>query len=153
MSASRAQSSRNADRIRAAEGLGPRPSELLADRLGAAAALARMTSTLPIEGAPDARALAELSAVQRRDEDALIACWHNFREHYVRYLDIMRAREATLKRALDVLSAATGDRAAPPKVRAALRMCRLRRPPLAKVEALVAEARALDETQIMTQTS
>lgn len=154
MSASRPTSSKNAPRNRAGEGLGPRPSELLADRLGAAAALFRMApAPVALEGIPDARALAELSSLQRRDEEELLARWHHFRDYYRSYLDTMRAREASLKRAVDALSAATGDRSASPKVRSALRICRLRRPPLAKVQAIVAEARALEADQIMTQTS
>ena len=143
-------------RVRAAEGIGPRPSELLADRLDAAAALAKLTaSRAGLDGDParervDFAALAELASVQRGDEDELLARWHHFRGYYVAYLDVVRAREATLKGALDALATITGERAGDPKVRSALRLCRLRRPPLAKVEALVSEANGLSQAPSAT---
>jgi hypothetical protein len=143
-------------RLRAGEGIGPRVTELLADRLTATAAVARLAVARAPHEAIEPDALAALASVQRLDEEELIARWRHFRVFYASYLESMRARESTMKRALEALSSHAAARSPDPKLRSALRVCRLRRPPLAKVQALVAEARALqlDAGQnTITQTS
>src|SRR5206468_38106 len=67
-------------RVRATEGIGPRPSELIADRLFAVAALAQLTrpqhAAPPSEPSPiDAEALSKLATEQQRDEEELIEQW------------------------------------------------------------------------------
>jgi hypothetical protein len=126
-------------RVRATEGIGPRPSELIADRLFAVAALAQVTRPENAESI-DVEALSKLASEQRRDEEELIQRWDRFRSYYLEYLTALPARQSTLKRALDALSIQAAARAGDPSVRSALRVCRLRRPPLAKVEAIVAAA-------------
>ncbi len=127
------------ERHRPSERLAPRPSDRIADRLHVVAAWAtRANVTLSIDdqtlGGPELFALAE---AQARDETELLHRFASFREFYASYT----ARLATLERVLASAIAEMERRVAEPATRASLRLSRLRRPPLAKVRAVVDEAR------------
>lgn len=130
------------ERHRPSEPFSPRPSDLIADRLRVLAAWATLTgATVSIDGAVfDGAAFERLAELQARDEAQLLEHWRTFRAFYAQYTAARKARETILLAAIAViaeLATARGDGDA----KKALRLCRLRRPPLAKVNALVAEAR------------
>lgn len=127
------------DRHRPSERLAPRPSDRIADRLHVVAAWATRTrSVVEIDGlALDGQALFAVAAAQERDETALLARFATFRELYESYTATVADRERVLFAAIAQME----QHASEPATRASLRLSRLRRPPLAKVRAVVEEAR------------
>lgn len=125
-------------RHRPSEPHSPRPSDKIADRLHILAAWALRTGvTLRVDGwILDAHAVVDLAAAQERSEAELIAKWQAFRAFYVDYTRVTADRERVLRTAMEQMQQhGDGDS------RKALRLCKLRRPPLAKVRAAVEEAR------------
>jgi hypothetical protein len=127
------------DRHRPSEPYSPRPSDLIADRLRVLAAWATLNATtVTIDGAVfDGAAFEELAEQQARDEVQLLEHWKTFRAFYANYTETLRARETILLAAIAEVSKTRSDT----ETKKALRLCRLRRPPLAKVSAMVAAAR------------
>lgn len=127
------------ERHRPSERLAPRPSDRLADRLHVVAAWAtRVRVALRIDDRTlDGPELFALAEAQERDETELLRRFATFREFYSGYTSALSARERVLFTAIAEME----RRAAEPATRAALRLSRLRRPPLAKVRAVVDEAR------------
>lgn len=94
--------------------------------------------TLRIDGfILDGHALVDLASTQERAESELLARWQEFRDYYVVYTRQMQDRERVLREAIAEMEQRRGDA----DTRTSLRLCKLRRPPLAKVQAAVAEAR------------
>ena len=127
------------ERHRPSEAFSPRPSDLIADRLRVLAAWATLTRTsITIQRVVfDGPALEQLAEEQARDEAALLQHWSAFRDFYTEYTATLKDREAILLEAIAEVAQMRSDRG----TRNALRLCRLRRPPLAKVQAIVAESR------------
>jgi hypothetical protein len=127
------------ERHRPSETHAPRPSDRIADRLHLLAAWSLRTGiTVRVDGwILDGHALADLAAAQERSEEELLARWQAFRDFYVSYTASMRDREKLLRTAIDEMEQHRHDE----ETRRSLRLCKLRRPPLAKVRAAVAEAR------------
>jgi len=127
------------DRHRPSEPYSPRPSDLIADRLRVLAAWATLNATtVTIDGAVfDGAAFEELAEEQARDEAQLLEQWKTFRAFYAQYTETLKQREMILLAAIAEVVKTRSDSG----TKKALRLCRLRRPPLAKVNALVAEAR------------
>ena len=127
------------DRHRPSEPYSPRPSDLIADRLRVLAAWATMNgTTVTIDGAVfDGAAFARLAEQQACDEADLLEHWRTFRSFYAQYTETLKERETILLGAIEAVSRTHNDVG----TKRALRLCRLRRPPLAKVSAIVAEAR------------
>lgn len=128
------------DRHRPSEPHSPRPSDMIADRLHILAAWALRTKvTLTVDGwIVDGHAMLDLAAQQARAEDELVARWQEFRDHYVSYTTTTREREKVLRTAIAAMEQHRGDDA----TRKSLRLCKLRRPPLAKVRDAIAQARS-----------
>ena len=127
------------DRHRPSEPYSPRPSDLIADRLHILAAWALRTGvSLTIDGwIVDGHGLLDLAEQQARAEEELIARWQAFRDHYVAYTATTKERDEVLRVAIGEMEQRRSDG----ETRKSLRLCKLRRPPLAKVRAAVAEAR------------
>jgi hypothetical protein len=127
-------------RHRPSEPISPRPSDLIADRLRVLAAWATKSGTsIEIDGKRfDGAALEALAQSQLMAETELLAHFRVFRGYYVNYTDVLQKRERLLREAIQHLELHRDNAA----TRTVLRLCKLRRPPLAKVRALVAEARA-----------
>jgi len=127
------------DRHRPSEPYSPRPSDLIADRLRVLAAWATLNGmNVPVDGAVfDGPAFARLAEEQARAEADLLEHWRTFRSFYAQYTETLKEREAILLGAIAEVSRTRTDVA----TKRAIRLCRLRRPPLAKVRAIVAEAR------------
>lgn len=127
------------ERHRPSEPFSPRPSDLLADRLRVLAAWATINAaTVTIDGAVfDGAALERLAQEQACDEALLLEHWSRFRSFYAGYTTRLKERESILLAAINEVSRVHSDSG----TKKALRLCRLRRPPLAKVSAFVAEAR------------
>lgn len=112
---------------------------MIADRLHVLAAWAlRAKITLTVDGwIVDGHALLDLAEQQTAAESELVARWQAFRDYYVSYTTTTREREQVLRVAIGDMEQRRGDS----DTRKSLRLCKLRRPPLAKVRAAVAEAR------------
>jgi len=126
-------------RHRPSEPFSPRPSDLIADRLRVLAAWATLTgATVTIDGAVfDGPAFERLAEAQARDEALLLEHWRTFRGFYGDYTRTLKEREAILLAAISEVARTRSDSG----TKKAIRLCRLRRPPLAKVSAIVAQAR------------
>jgi hypothetical protein len=122
-------------RHRPSEAFTPRPSDLIATRLRLAAALVGEANVeFDAEGRRwNAESLQEAAEDQARVEEELVAAFAAFRDIYTRHGELLRVRSALLARATELV--------APIAPKHELRLCRLRRPPLAKVEVAIAEAR------------
>ncbi len=127
------------ERHRPSEPFSPRPSDLIADRLRVLAAWATINATtVTIDGAVfDGTAFERLAQEQACDEALLLEHWRKFRDFYAGYTARLKERESILLAAITEVSRMRSDTG----TKKALRLCRLRRPPLAKVSAIVAEAR------------
>lgn len=127
----------NKTRHRASEPFAPRPGDRIADRLHLVAAWAtRVAAILNVDGAPFAAAeIAALAREQERDEQQLLERFQAFREFYAHYNETLRAREPVLFAGIAEMERRRGE----PETRRAMRFCKLRRPPLAKVRAAVEE--------------
>ena len=127
------------DRHRPSEPHAPRPSDRIADRLHILAAWSLRTGiTVRVDGwILDGHALVDLATAQERSEEELIAKWQAFRDFYVGYTSATRERDRVLQAAIDQMERLRADA----ETRTSLRLCKLRRPPLAKVRAAVEEAR------------
>lgn len=133
---------RDERRHRPSEAHAPRPSDLLADRLRPIAAWMRargvslaMKTEDGADQTLDADAVDALVSAQQLAEIELQARFHAFRSYYAEYTEVVRARERVVHAAI-----AAFDRKDDPDARRAMRLSRLRRPPLAKVLALEARA-------------
>lgn len=126
---------RDAHRHRRSEEFAPRPSDLIADRLRVLAAWAlRHGATVDVDGARlDGAALEQIAHAQSLAESELATWWKGFRGYYTSYSEVLRERERLLFRAIAELEALRADADA----RRTLRLCKLRRPPLAKVREAV----------------
>lgn len=133
---------RDRTRHRPSAALAPRPGDLIAGRWHALAAFARITAvTETLDGKVfDADAIQSIATSQQLAEDELCARWRAFRDYYVQYTEVVREREDLLRRVVECLA----ERHRDVRSRDALRLCRLRKPPLAKIDALVAESRRQD---------
>lgn len=123
---------RRTERDRSTEGLGPKGQDFLADRLRAVGLLlARLEPSIQV-GLASSRELLALAADQERRERDLRARWSAFREGFAAYRPIADERRAFLLGVIDAIASHELD----PGTRAALRTCRLHRPPLAKLLAI-----------------
>jgi hypothetical protein len=122
-------------RHRPSEAFTPRPGDLIANRLQLVAALARPANvTFEAEGTTwNHESLSAAAEDQARVETELLAVFAAFRDIYTRHGELHRVRTAVLAKATEVLSTTASKND--------LRLCRLRRPPLAKVQVAIAEAR------------
>ncbi|MGZ3420720.1 MAG: hypothetical protein ACXVEF_27285 [Polyangiales bacterium] len=122
-------------RHRPSEPFTPRPSDLIATRLRLVAALVREAKLeFEAEGTRwNGESLQEAAEDQARVESELVAGFTAFREIWARHGELHRVRSAALARATELVT--------PMAPKHELRLCRLRRPPLAKVEIAIAEAR------------
>jgi hypothetical protein len=122
-------------RHRPSEAFAPRPGDLIASRVQLIAALVRAARvTFEAEGTTwDHDALSAAAEKQAQIEAELLAVFAAFREVYMRHAELHRLHSSVIARATETLStkASKND----------LRLCRLRRPPLAKVQVAIAEAR------------
>ncbi|MBI2389014.1 MAG: hypothetical protein HYV09_05290 [Deltaproteobacteria bacterium] len=130
---------RDANRHRRSEPFAPRPSDLIADRLRVLAAWAlRRGATVDVDGTLlDGAALDRIAQAQSLAESELATWWKGFRGYYSSYGEVLRERERLLHRAIAELEALRADADA----RRTLRLCKLRRPPLAKVREAVEGSR------------
>jgi hypothetical protein len=131
----RLSSSRRSPRDHVLETLAPRRSDRIADRLRVLAAVLRSRGTVLEDEARalDGDALEAMANAQREAEEELSARFVAFYEYYATYRALLDERRNILQRGIEVLSAAHRD----PEARRALRLCRLHRPPVATVRAMV----------------
>lgn len=122
-------------RHRPSEAFAPRPGDLIASRLQLVAALARAARvTFEVEGTTwDHESLSSAAEDQSRVEAELLSAFAAFRDVYTRHGELHRVRSAVLAKATEAVS--------PMVTKNEARLCRLRRPPLAKVQVAIAEAR------------
>jgi hypothetical protein len=122
-------------RHRPTEPFAPRPADLIATRLRLVGALLRAANaSVEVDGITWTGAmLEELADDHARIERELAEKFADLRAIYIRHDELTRIRRIVLERAIEVAA----DKAPKPHVR----MCRLHRPPLAKVHAAIAEAR------------
>jgi hypothetical protein len=148
MSIARKLSGRSKPRHRPSERVAPRPSDFISNRiLGLAAWMSRRGIRVEIESvAHDGHSLGALAEAHAKAEDELSTRFSVLRQWWIEHEHRTRAHEALLLRVLEALPS---ELDAEGKV--AVRLARLRRPPLAKVRALVrpaeAEAHRTDESQ------
>lgn len=123
------------ERHRPSEPFSPRPGDLLAERLRLLATVVRRTGVVvDVDGVPwDADALDRIVEAQAIAEAELNARFRAFQQFYAAYTPVLRERERVLHGAIAWFDA----RDLGPTVKASIRMCKLRRPPLAKVRSLV----------------
>ncbi len=126
---------RDATRHRPSEPFSPRPGDFVAERLRVLAAVVRRTgATVEVDGVPwSADALDRIVEAQAIAEAELRARFRAFQELYAAYTPVLRERERLLHGAIAWFDA----RDLGPEVRASIRLCKLRRPPLAKVRRVV----------------
>ncbi len=123
---------RREPRERSTEGLGPKGHDFLADRLRAVGVLLARLDPAITTGLIDGGELVALAADQERRERELRERWSAFREDFATYRPIADERRVFLRAVIDALAARELDA----KTRAALRTCRLHRPPPAKLLAI-----------------
>lgn len=132
-------SERDASRHRPSEPFSPRARDLIADRLHLLSALLDASGTsFDLDGLRwDGEALARIAQDQERLENELLESFRAFREIYAAHTAARALHLRVLETGIETVARADADR----RRAAALRLCRLQRPPLAKVHAAIAEAR------------
>jgi len=135
-------------RLRALESLTPRPGDRIAHRIRALAAWAKNAgATTEVAGLRvDAEILHTIADKQSTAEDELIARYEALRTLYPEHVELTRKHESLMRSAIEGFERARGDEA----TRRALRLCKLRRPPLAKIRAMTEAAYAPATTRTGT---